>query len=278
VRANTLVFVFASMALPEIVFAQPKSGTAPAGHRLYATILDRSGLSYSFFFQETARADGTASGTVTVRTHLADGRPRDELLLFTANCRQQSDPPPEVRYSRPNSSDSQVLVTLDPKKLKSSDDVQEPLNLWLAVCYEGALSPQGRSTEQQPRDKPDPMGKQETTLPSTSSPSPKLAALPADKSLQRFDGKWTINWSNTTGCKIPGGTYSITIANGGVTGIRKAGSVSAAGSISWRSINHSGKPVAYRGRLHNDSGSGKFQNLELQHCAGAFTATRTTGR
>jgi hypothetical protein len=256
-------------------FAQPTQATTPPNQRLYATITDDGGVSHSFFFQETSRTGANIAGQITVRTRLAGVQTRDELLYFSAVCRHQPNAPPHVKYSRQESDEPQAVVTFDSETLKSADAIREPLQLWLAVCYESQLTERAHLPEQLSRDKPRQSAEVEKPLASRESPSVKLAALPKDNDLKAFNGTWAINWTNTTGCKIPGGTYTITIANGAVTGIRKSGSIAATGVISWRSINHSGNPVAYRGKFSARSGSGSFRNLEKEHCSGVFTAARS---
>jgi hypothetical protein len=271
--------VLASFAIAITVakpsLAQQTPSIAPPNHRLYATTTDHSGVSYSFFFQETSRMDANVSGQVTVRAHLAEGKTREELLRFTAACRQQPNAPPHVRYFRPQSDEAQAVVTFDAETLKSSEAIQEPMKLWLAVCYESPLAEHTRAPAQPSQGKPGVSIESEKTQDSQRPTSVKLAALPADNNIKAYDGTWTINWTNTTGCKIPGGSYTITIANGMVNGTRKSGSIAGSGAVAWRSINRFGYPVAYRGKFTRSAGSGSFRNLEKEHCAGVFTASRS---
>jgi hypothetical protein len=91
--------------------------------------------------------------------------------------------------------------------------------------------------------------------------------------LADFNGSWTINWTGTTHCKIPGGSYNLTVTNGVVTGRQKSGSIAASGAVRWRSVNRFGNPVDYRGTFQRDSGSGRFSNV-MNECGGTFTAKK----
>ena len=89
-----------------------------------------------------------------------------------------------------------------------------------------------------------------------------------------FDGVWTIDQVAQKGCRNPKLTFSVTVANGVVAGV-KEGSVAKGGALQFtRSSGVDDKPMHYSGTLRGDTGSGKFSKPGFS-CSGTFTAARS---
>jgi hypothetical protein len=105
-----------------------------------------------------------------------------------------------------------------------------------------------------------------------AEPSKGVPARPA--SAGPFDGVWRIDQVAQRGCRNPRRTFSITVSNGVVAGVRE-GSVAERGTLQFvRSSGVDGRPMHYSGTFKGDTGSGKFSKPGFT-CSGTFTASRS---
>ena len=89
-----------------------------------------------------------------------------------------------------------------------------------------------------------------------------------------FDGTWTISFVSAT-CMVKGGSFSILVSGGTLTGGRRSGRVAASGAVRWvQPTRTDGAPMTWTGAFRGGSGSGSYSRDDGK-CRGSFTARRS---
>ena len=115
-------------------------------------------------------------------------------------------------------------------------------------------------------------GRRDGAVSALAEPSKAASARPG--SAGPFDGVWRIDQVAQKGCRNPKLTFSVTVSNGVVAGV-KEGSVAERGALQFiRSSGVDDRPMLYSGTLKGDTGSGKFSKPGFT-CSGTFTASRS---